>query len=161
MNQLTAKDIMSKDVVWVNEETSVAEAANLFMEELISGAPVVDSNGVMTGVVSLRDLVKNGMTTQRFVQGESKTVYYEESWELPLSREEVESFHLEENQQLTIKEVMTPVLFNVDIHTPITDLAEMMLRGRIHRVIVLDGDELAGIVTSMDMLKVISGKVHA
>lgn len=161
MKQLTAKDIMSKDVVWVNEDTSVSEAANLFMEELISGAPVVDNNGVMTGVVSLRDLVKNGMTTQRFVQGESKTVYYEESWELPLSREEVESFHLEDNQALTIKEVMTPVLFNVDLNTPINELAEMMLRGRIHRVIVLDGDELAGIVTSMDMLKVISGAVHA
>lgn len=161
MEHLCAKDIMSKDVVWVTENTTVAEAAGLFTEEMITGAPVVDSSGVMTGVVSLRDLVKNGMTTQRFVpiNSDRQTVYYDESWELPLSPEEVESFHLESNQSLTIKEVMTPVLFNVDVNTPITELAQMMLRGRIHRVIVLDGDELAGIVTSMDMLKVISGSV--
>ena len=157
MKNLVAKDIMSKNVIWVSEQMSVVEAANLFSEEMISGAPVVDKHGVMIGVVSLRDLLKSGMTTQRFVPNHSErnTVYYDESWELPLSQEEAESFHIESNQALAIKDVMTPVLFNVDINTSVKDLAQMMLRGRIHRVIVLDGDELAGIVTTMDMLKAI------
>ncbi len=156
MKNIRAKDIMSKDVVWVTETTSVAEAANLFMEEMITGAPVVNDKGVMTGVVSLRDFVKNGMTTERFVpDGDKKTVYYEESWDLPLSEEEARGFHLESHQDLQVREIMTPVLFNADVNTPVADLAQMMLRGRIHRVIVLDGDELAGIVTTMDMLKVI------
>lgn len=156
MKELRAKDIMSKDVVWVSESTSVAEAANLFMEEMITGAPVVNDNGVMTGVVSLRDFVKNGMTTERFVpDGDKKTVYYEESWDLPLSEDEARGFHLESHQDLLVKEIMTPVLFNADVNTPVSELAQMMLRGRIHRVIVLNGDELAGIVTTMDMLKVI------
>ncbi len=156
MKDIRAKDIMSKDVVWVTENTSVAEAASLFMEEMITGAPVVNEQGVMTGVVSLRDFVKNGMTTERFVpDGDKKTVYYEESWDLPLSEDEARGFHLESQQDLLIKEVMTPVLFNADVNTPVSELAQMMLRGRIHRVIVLDGDELAGIVTTMDMLKVV------
>ena len=160
MRQLCAKDIMSKDVVWVTEDCTVAEAADLFVEEMISGAPVVDDKGVMTGVVSLRDLVKNGGTTQRFVSdsddGRKHSVFYDESWELPLLPEEVDGFHLETNLSLTVKEVMTPTLFNVDVSTPITEIAEMMLRGRIHRVIVLEGDDLAGIVTTMDMLRAIT-----
>ena len=158
MKELTAKDIMTKDVVWVHEHTTVTEAAELFSREMISGAPVVDAAGVMTGVVSLRDLIKNGGTTQKFVADDQagRSVYFEESWELPLSEDEVAGFHLED-QSLTIKDVMTPVLFNVDLHTPVSELAQMMLRGRIHRVIVLDGDELAGIVTTMDMLKVLTG----
>ena len=48
MRKLFAKDVMSKDVVYVNENTTVSEAANLFLEEMISGAPVVDDEGTMT-----------------------------------------------------------------------------------------------------------------
>lgn len=161
MRKLLAKDVMSTEVVYVNENTTVTEAANLFVEEMISGAPVVDDEGNMTGVVSLRDFVKNGTTTQTLKENDKHSVYFEQSWELPLTDDDVANFHLETNQDLTVKEIMTPVVFHVNIDTPIPQLAEMMLRGRIHRVVVLDGDELAGIVTTMDMLKVISGKYAA
>lgn len=155
MKELTAQDIMSTRVVWVKEEMTVSEVIELFMEEMISGAPVVNSEGVMTGVVSLRDCVRHGNTTERFVSGAQKTLFYEEGWELPLSDEEIAFFHLDKNSGQAVKEIMTPMLFSVTPETPISELADMMLKGRIHRMLVLDDDELVGIVTTMDMLKVI------
>lgn len=157
MKHLKAKDIMTTDVVWVPEEMSVGEATDLFVREMISGAPVVDANNTMTGVVSVKDFLKNDQTSERFASGDDRqTVYYNESWELPLSREEATAFHLEVQREMTVKEIMTPIVFNADMETPVVDLAQTMLKGRIHRVIILDGDELAGMVTTMDMLKVIA-----
>ncbi len=156
IKNLTAKDIMTQNVVWVPEEMTVSEASNLFVEEMISGAPVVDESGAMTGVVSLKDFLKNGRVAEKLSsRNEQNTAYYNESWELPLTKEEATAFHLEIGRDLTVKEIMTPVVFNADLNTPVINLAEMMLKGRIHRVIVLDGNELAGMVTTMDMLKAI------
>ncbi len=160
MKELTAKDIMSSNVVWIPESMTVSEASDLFVEEMISGAPVVDDTGVMTGVVSLRDFIKNGKVTERFSPKDDRNLsFYNESWELPLTREEATAFHLETNRDLTVKDIMTPVIFNAKVETPVVELAEMMLKGRIHRVVVLDNGELAGMVTTMDMLKVVCGHV--
>ena len=156
MKELKAKDIMTPNVVWVPEDLSVSEATELFIQEMISGAPVVDENGNMIGVVSMRDFLKNGRETQQLTATDERvTVFYNESWELPLTAEEASAFHLEVGKDLTVKDIMTPVVFNADLNTPVVDLAEMMLKGRIHRIVVLDGNELAGMVTTMDMLKAI------
>ena len=154
MEHLTAKDIMSTRVVWVKEEMTVSEVIELFCEEMISGAPVVNEKGILSGVVSLRDCVRHG-NTERFISSAQKTLFYEEGWELPLSDEEVAFFHLDKNSGQAVKEIMTPMLFSVKPETPISEMADMMLKGRIHRMLVLDKDELIGIVTTMDMLKVI------
>ncbi|MDJ0836118.1 MAG: CBS domain-containing protein [Acidobacteriota bacterium] len=160
MRELKVRDIMTKEVIWVPQDMSVTRATKLFVDEMISGAPVVDEEGAMVGVVSLRDFARNGAVTERLqADEEANKTFYQESWELPLSREEAERFHLETNTDLTVKEVMTPTLFYVDIDTPVAEVAEMMLKGRIHRVVVLEDDELSGMVTTMDMLKVICG-VH-
>lgn len=155
MTNLKAKDIMSKHVVWITEDMSVDNAMSLFIEEMISGAPVVDDDGNMTGVVSMRDFLKNGSLKTGFSADREEAIFYNESWELPISREEASSFHLETGKDLKVSEVMTPIVFNADVETPVEELAETMLKGRIHRMVILDGDELAGLVTTMDMLKVI------
>jgi CBS-domain-containing membrane protein len=157
MINLRAKDIMTKDVLWIPEDMTVGEATDLFVGEMISGAPVVDANNNMTGVVSIRDFLKNGEVSERFSADDDRnTVYYNESWELPLSREEATAFHMEVQREAIVKDIMTPIVFNADMETPVVELAQTMLKGRIHRVIILDGDELAGMVTSMDMLKVVA-----
>ena len=162
MGELKVRDIMTTDVVWVPQDMSVSRASRLFVDEMISGAPVVDEEGAMVGVVSLRDFARNGSVTERLTTDEdTNKTFYRESWELPLTREEAERFHLETNAELSVKDVMTPTLFYVDVETPVQDVAEMMLKGRIHRVVVLENDDLTGMVTTMDMLKVICNEPAA
>ncbi len=54
---LTARDIMTKEVVTVTPQTGVRELAALLLDRKISGAPVVDEAGKVLGVVTESDLV--------------------------------------------------------------------------------------------------------
>ena len=54
---LKVKDIMTKDVITVTNETTVEELARLLIKNKISGAPVVDDSGNLTGIVTENDLI--------------------------------------------------------------------------------------------------------
>jgi CBS domain-containing protein len=55
---LYAADVMVKDVVTVAESTPLKELANLFKERRITGAPVVDANEDLVGVISETDVIR-------------------------------------------------------------------------------------------------------
>ena len=49
---LTAKDIMTKDVITVTPETSIEDLSALLVEHAISGVPVVDRSGALYGIIT-------------------------------------------------------------------------------------------------------------
>ena len=157
MQAYTARDVMNEKVIWVEEDSSLSEAVGILSKNHITGAPVVNSNHKMTGVISLRDFIQEGeLIYNRQLESErAQTVYYEQSFDLPLEEDEVKGFHVGENNSLRVKDIMTPIVFNADVNTPVSELASTMHKGRIHRMIILQNDELAGIVTTMDMLKLL------
>ncbi len=55
---LTARDIMQTNPITVSPDASLTQADRLFVEEDISGAPVVDDDGKVVGVVSTTDLIR-------------------------------------------------------------------------------------------------------
>ena len=59
-------------------------------------------------------------------------------------------------QGVTVSDIMTPTLFNVYEDTPVQVIADHMVRGRIHREFVTRGDRVVGIITAMDLLKIVS-----
>jgi len=54
---MRAMDVMTTDVITVDPETTVQSLATLLAERGISGAPVVDSDGRLVGVISEGDLL--------------------------------------------------------------------------------------------------------
>lgn len=56
-DQTTAKDIMSTEIVQATEKTTIEEALKILINYRITGLPVVDQAGKMTGVVSEYDLL--------------------------------------------------------------------------------------------------------
>jgi len=54
--------------------------------------------------------------------------------------------------QLAVSEIMTPVSFSVGPDCSVRDLADFLVRGGIHRAMVLEDGRLLGIVTTMDVL---------
>jgi len=58
LNTLKAGNIMSKTVVLLEQETALVQAAALLAEKNISGAPVVNSDGKLVGVVSEKDFLR-------------------------------------------------------------------------------------------------------
>jgi len=155
MVNLTARDIMNQDVLSVGMNWSIDQLANYLIENSISGAPVVSEDGKLVGVVSLTDIVRYRNIPATDNRAEDPHDYYIHTSELNYSNEEIESLHLDAESLVSVKDIMTPKTFNVNEDTKIHNVADAMIRGNIHRVLVTREDTLIGIITSMDMLRVI------
>ncbi len=154
MKDLKAKDIMNTEVLSVRDDMTVQELAGFLTEREILGAPVVDSEGEVVGVVSCTDIVQSTTTEADIVVEKSTPGFYEHGWEDKLDPDEMGRLHVEENESLPVREIMTPTIYTVPEDTPISDIAKAMVAGRIHRLLVTRGSRLVGIITTLDMLKV-------
>jgi CBS domain-containing protein len=89
-----AKDKLTPHVVCVTEDMELRTVAQLFEDEAITGAPVVDARGHVVGVISQSDLVAHDLTAPRGVPPEA----------LPAA---------------TVKDVMTSLVVTVEEETPL------------------------------------------
>jgi CBS domain-containing protein len=148
--KLAPKDIMNPHVVSVTDTMDLREVAKIFMEEGITGAPVVDEVGHLVGVISQSDLVEYELAIEHELTVEAPFYHRPYDDALDPSR----GFQIEELPADTVKDVMPPFLVTVEEDTPIREVAARMAKFGIHRLIVVDEDQqLRGIVTSMDVLR--------
>lgn len=157
MVSLLAKDIMNPDVLSVGPDWSVSQIADFFIENSISGAPVISADNKLLGVISMTDLIRQKSMPGTMFHSDDTDDYYIYSPERQYSPAEIESSRIDSDALLTVRDIMTPVTFNVNEFTKIQDIADAMLRGRIHRVFVTRNDVLIGIITTMDMLNAVRG----
>ena len=155
MVSLLAKDIMNPDVLSVGPDWSIGQLADFLCANSISGAPVISEDNKLLGVVSMTDLVR-----QTSMPGVNSCLDFTEepyihSSERQYFPAEIESSRIDAQSLVTVRDIMTPVAFNVNEHTRIQDVADAMLRGRIHRVFVTRNESLIGIITSMDLLSAV------
>lgn len=177
---LTVRHIMREHVVTVSPETSVRELSRLLADEEISGAPVVDGNGSLLGVVSSTDVVRlaadDASVRLSSLPLRSKSTapvdpvdpddpegpevdpfgffLPEDS---PYGNEELlNQFAESELDSVTVADIMTPVTFSVEPSATLRELAQFLVRGRIHRAVVVEGERLRGIVTSGDVLQAVA-----
>ena len=155
MKNLIAKDIMNTSVISVQDDLSVHELANFFTEKMISGAPVVNKDGKLVGVVSLSDIVRNDERRTAIVNDKQESDYYLSGWEDNLNSDEIQELHLEEDDSLTVRNIMTPLIFKVKETELISAMSNIMIGGRIHRLLVTRDEKVVGIITTLDMLKAI------
>jgi len=179
---LRLRDIMTTNVVTVTPETSIREAMELFGRNHVSGAPVL-SGGKLAGVVSGGDLMTfasalPGVPTERELadasnaydsedsierdaedEDEPAAAYFVELWddagvdasERTANVSTPEWNFLEEHD---VSEVMTRApLTTLPPDAEVEAAAALMKKRKVHRVLVLEGDSLVGIVTSMDITK--------
>ncbi len=157
MVNLLAKDIMNPDVLSVGMDWSIRQVADFFIEKCISGAPVISGDNKLLGVVSMTDLIRQKSMPGTIFHSDDIDECYIYSPERQYSPAEIESSRIDSEALVTVRDIMTPVTFNVNEFTKIQDIADAMLRGRIHRVFVTRNEELLGIITTMDMLNAIKG----
>lgn len=68
---MLAREIMSKDVLMVQPDTTIQELAKLLSKHSISGVPVADDTGRVLGVVTQADLLaKRGMNVNDIMSSE-------------------------------------------------------------------------------------------
>ena len=116
-----AQDVMDTEVVTIDENATIEEAIVTLLEHQISGAPVVDRDGLLVGIISEYQLLE--------------AVY----------SSEVMKHHVHESM---VKDVLT-----VTEETAIRDIANLFVVQRIHRVPVVRGKEVVGVVTRQGLLE--------
>jgi CBS domain-containing protein len=154
--QKTARDVMTTDVLTVRSDWPIDRLAEFLIQNDISGAPVVVDGGMLVGVVSLKDIVRHdSLPETRTSEDHRPPAYYVEHADLGLDEEDMESLRWGQISSVQVRDIMTPAVFNVSEDAPLADVADTMVRGRIHRVFVTRSGSLRGIITALDMLRVI------
>lgn len=69
---LTARDVMTKGIVWCRDSDDLTHAANMMQAKQIRRLPVIDKNKRMVGILSLGDLSHAG--TERTIAAATKAV---------------------------------------------------------------------------------------
>lgn len=155
VREISVSDVMNSEVLAAEADWSLDKLAGFLVDNSISGAPVTAADGELVGVVSMTDIVRQNRTTGATQGAETTHDVYLYELERHMSREEINVFHTEYESPVQVRDIMTPMIFRVSEDTPVQEVAEMMLKGRIHRVFVTRGSKLTGIVTTLDMLQVI------
>jgi CBS domain-containing protein len=148
----TATDVMSREVICVPEDMELRELTHLFLDRGITGAPVLNGQGDLVGVISQHDLLFYSLT--RGDELVMDTDFYQtvrvDGRRLP------QGFQIEDANSGRVSDVMTPVVHAVSARTPVERVARLMTREHIHRVIVTQGRKVAGIISAVDLLKVLT-----
>jgi CBS domain-containing protein len=138
-------------VLTVEADWSLDVLKSFLVEHSISGAPVVDRSGKLLGVVSSTDLLQ----ANEREHAPDRPAYFCTTLDRPLAKSELRTMHIEGASGQRVSDVMTPVVFAVNDDVSISEVADMMALGRIHRVVVKSGERLCGIVTTLDLVGVL------
>jgi CBS domain-containing protein len=148
---LRARDVMQTSVSSVAPDTPLAQVARLFVDDGIHGAPVVDETGRLLGVVSVTDLIRAVDETHE--SGAASAVYFRDVLEYsgPDWSSAPQDFQ-DRLEQLTAGDVMQPSVVTVDEDTSVPEIAKRMRANGIHRVIVVRGEQLVGLISVLDLV---------
>ena len=150
-----ARDLMKTHVVTVPETATLAEAVRRLAENRVSGLPVTDEAGHVSGVLSIRDILdyesEEGGTRIATMRG-----FYAETDNLDDDYEFGE-IEVDEDSSATVADVMTAEVFAVNVDTKLHDIAKTLVEHRIHRVLVDEDGKHVGIISAMDVLTALVG----
>jgi CBS domain-containing protein len=154
MATLLARDVMTTDVATVGEDWSLEQLARFLVDRSISGAPVVTPYGKLVGVVSVTDLARAQTGAEAPAEIHD---FFAKSFDsgFSLSPDELQDLHIAKESGRRVRDIMTPAVFEVSEDASIPEIAEMMVRGRIHRVFVLRDRAVAGVVSALDLIKLL------
>jgi CBS domain-containing protein len=151
---LTARDVMNPEVLTVRIDLTVRELVAFLTENQITGAPVVDVDGRLVGLVSLTDVAENDTERPDLVVDHSNPEEAVRGWEDRMNAEEIHPLHIE-SDDLLVRDIMTPTVYTVPETTTVAKLAQTMVAGRIHRLLVTRRRRVVGIVTSLDLVRLL------
>lgn len=136
---MQARDVMTTEVVTVDPDADVMQAAQQLLNHHISAAPVVDRRGRLCGIVSEGDLMRRA-------EGCGPR-----SWWLACLANRTADFTRSAGTR--VRDVMTTEVRSVKENTTISEVARVLEEHRIKRVPVLRDGHIKGIVSRADVLR--------
>jgi len=142
-HSITAKDIMTKDVVSVARNIPLEEVADILNRFALSGVPVTDHDQRVVGVISEKDfLLHMGVQKKKTFMGVvAQCLKNKGCLAVSMRGQKAE-------------DIMTSPAVGVLENTPVFEIADTFTTKNINRAPVIDAnDRLLGIVTRTDIVR--------
>jgi CBS-domain-containing membrane protein len=147
---LQARDIMTREVITVSTETPVSQLSKILEHRNIGGLPVVDADGRLVGIVTQSDLV------ERVRELELPPAVNILDFHFYLQIPSHLFKRVEKMLGTTVADVMTANPITVSPDTPVSQVAALMAKQRIHTLPVMEGGKIAGIIGKMDLVRALA-----
>ncbi len=147
---LQARDIMTKEVITVSPETLVSELTKILAGKNFGGLPVVDADGRLVGIVTQSDLVERAQDLE--MPPAINILDFHLYFDLP-------SHMFKQVQKMlgaTVADVMTPEPLTTGPDTPISQIATLMDRQKVHTIPVTAEGKIIGIIGKMDLVRALT-----
>ena len=141
---MKAADVMVNDVITLRPDDTVQKAAKVLLDHRISGAPVIDAEGRLVGMLSEGDLMRRSeIGTER-----------RQSWWLKLlSLPEIEARDFVKAHAVKVADVMTRQMVTATESHTLGEIASLLEKHGIKRVPIVRDKRVIGIVSRANLLQ--------
>ena len=144
MSNLTARDLMTPDVVTVPPDSPVIAVARLLSERGISAVPVLDARGRLLGIVTEADLIRRLAGEADRPAGWLRGLFADPA---------AQADRYARTHGITASDVMTERVVTVDETATAAEVAHLMEDKGVRRVLVMREGRLRGLVSRADLLR--------
>ena len=149
---MKVEEVMVRDVISVNRNSSIEEIVEVLTKNKLSGIPVLSDGGYLVGMVTEGDLLRLETTPRlpEFINLLGAVIYYHG----------VDTYNEDFKKMLAQKaaDIMTEDVITVKEGTDIAEVAHLMLDNNIKQVPVVDGSKIVGMVARADIIKLLLNK---
>jgi CBS domain-containing protein len=158
--QVHARDIMHTDLIRLEPDESLEGAIATLEDAHISGAPVVDAADRLVGVFTLRDAARSevegrGSFGQRDLDASVPDWSADDLDDGIAVESEIsarDDYSSSTGGGESVGDWMSPGLISVPPAATLQEVCAVMAREKIHRVFVVDGKRLLGVISSLDVV---------
>ncbi|HMK60667.1 MAG TPA: CBS domain-containing protein [Dissulfurispiraceae bacterium] len=147
---LKARDIMTKDVITVSPAMTVEDLARILVERRISGAPVVDAEGNLVGIVTENDLIRKN---KKFHIPTIVRLF--DAYIMLDSKSRIEQ-EIKDMAAVTIGDIYRKDVVTVSEESPVDEIATIMSEKSVHLIPVVKGRKIIGIIGKIDIIQGLS-----
>lgn len=141
------KDIMTKDVITVNEKDTVEKCANLLSKNNLSGLPVIDEDGNVKGIVTEGDLIRRASRIDGppYLEILGGIIYLERYKDFMKD--------IKKSMGNLAEDIMSKDVITISPDEEVENAATLLVEKKIKRLPVVDKDnKLIGIVSRRDIM---------
>ena len=144
---MKASDIMATDVICLKTDTDITRAVEVLLNNHINGAPVVNEQGELEGILCQSDLVFQ----QKKIPVPPIFTILDGIFPLSSSKKLDEEF--KKMAATCVADAMVRDVTTVAPDTPVSEIASLMVEKHFHTIPVVRDKKILGIIGKEDILK--------
>jgi len=151
------KDLMARHLTTLEPSETLEDAAKKMIEHAVSGAPVVDGQGKLVGILSETDILKHMKTLvddevgMRYL---SDTTHSLSLFVMLAERDhEVREAVLKRLRAAPVGTAMTASVITATPSDTMESVAALMIEHNVNRIPIVEGEKLVGMVTKSDFAR--------